>query len=240
MNIYIYIAIYIVLFVILLTIMMYNITNKYNLNNDFNKEEITRINLKGYGDFYIIKLENLLTNEECKHLINLAKNKGLDDSTVYQNKLIVDQTHRKSKQAWIYEDDEVVKKISNIAFKLSNYPVENQEQLQIVKYDKGGMFNEHYDACDTNECSKIFKNSGQRLFTLLIYLNDASEFEGGETKFTIINETIKPKIGMGILFNNVSEDQITAHPLSKHSGLPLRNGSKWICNKWIHPLPYIG
>lgn len=239
MKYQIYIVIFIVLFVILLCIMLYNIINKYKFKDIIQKQEIARINLKTFGDFYVIKLDNLLSIEECNYLINLAKNKGLEDSTVYQNKLVVDETHRKSKQAWFYDDDnEIVKKISNIASKLSNYPVENQEQLQIVKYDKGGMFNEHFDACDSNKCSKSFEKSGQRLFTLLIYLNDAKEFEGGETKFTVINETIKPKIGMGIFFNNVAEDQFRAHPLSKHAGLPLRSGSKWICNKWIHPLPY--
>ena len=127
--------------------------------------------------------------------------------------------------------------IKPIFIKITKIPKINQESLQIVKYNKGGFYKEHYDACsyDAEMCKNMNKNSGQRITTLLIYLND--NFEGGETKFTHekVNLSVKPEKGMAVLFYNVSsKDNNIVHPLSIHTGTELLSGEKWICNVWSH------
>ena len=43
--------------------------------------------------------------------------------------------------------------------------------------------------------------------------------EGGETEFPLINKSIKPEKGKGVLFFNL-EDNLSGHKeLSKHAGL---------------------
>jgi prolyl 4-hydroxylase len=69
----------------------------------------------------------------------------------------------------------------------------------------------------------------------LIYLND--DFEGGETDFILANRTIIPKKGKAILFYNV-DINLTLIPESVHVGRKVRNGTKWIANKWIRVFPF--
>ena len=196
-----------------------------------------------HGDYSVFEIPNLLSSEECDLVINQAKQKGLSNSMVWSyvddkgNDL--DESHRKSKQAWLSDQEsEIAKKMSDISVFLTNIPKENQESLQVASYAKFGKFNEHYDACSYEKkevCDKMNSNSGQRRTTLIVYLND--DYLGGETEFTLAEILIKPKKGKGLLFwNTDNNEQILK--LSKHRGNEVRDGEKWICTKWNHARAY--
>jgi prolyl 4-hydroxylase len=198
-----------------------------------------------YNYKYDVKeFENLLTSEECDILIAFATEKGLQKSDVLSNKLYgegtkLDENNRTSKTAWLKDTDHpIIEKIALITEKLTGLPKNTQEMLQVAHYTVGGKFNSHYDACNNDSkeyCDKMNRYAGQRRATLLIYLND--DFDGGETVFTKLNKTIKPKKGKGILFwNTTSLDKII--PESIHQGSPVLNGEKWICTKWSHSREY--
>ena len=73
-------------------------------------------------------------------------------------------------------------------------------------------------------------NKGPRYLTVLFYLND--NFEGGETIFPKINKLVKPKKGKAIIFQNVDNNGVIITQ-ALHGGEPVKNGEKWIANKWI-------
>jgi len=197
----------------------------------FKTKSSESVNIKEYPNF--------LSDEECDMIIALSKD-NLIDSTVYTEKEnIINDSHRKSKQAWLYDNQNaLIKSISEKVAKLTNMPIENQEPLQVVKYESGGFFNPHYDACDgdANFCKRLNGSSGARRITLLIYLND--EFTGGETIFPNVPYTAKPKKGKAVMFTGTNDkDQLIEE--SYHGGNPVKSGVKWICNKWIRPFKYV-
>jgi len=192
-----------------------------------------------FGKYELYELRNILTPEECDTLIELAKAKGMEDSSVLaygkEKDTETDTDYRKSKQTW-FEDNAspVIQKIADYCEQITGLPKANQEMIQVAHYETGGKFNAHYDACvyeDKTYCDKINRNAGQRKTTLLIYLND--DYTGGETEFTNLNLKIKPEKGKGILFYDTDENQ-TIYEESKHMGNAVISGEKWICTKWVH------
>jgi prolyl 4-hydroxylase len=113
-----------------------------------------------------------------------------------------------------------------MASKLSGYPIENIEHAQVVRYEEGQGFEEHYD---TDPSDKNIP-SWSRLATFMVYLND--DFIGGETDFSIINNVITPEKGMGLFWWNAVGGELI--PESKHKGRYIISGTKWIINTWVH------
>lgn len=212
-----------ILLIFVIFIILYLVDNKIiESYSNLDKEEV-------------YEYKNFLTNEECDMLINIAKNK-LEESRVYSiNNNKIDKKHRDSQQCWIKDDESAIsKKISDFVSKLVDFPIENNEMLQIVKYNKGGFFNPHYDPLcvgKKEECLKINGESGPRYCTFIIYLND--DFEGGETCFIKKNKCLKPEKGKAVLFFN-TDDNENLLVNSEHAGKPVTKGEKWICNKWVH------
>lgn len=193
--------------------------------------------------YALVEMTNLLTHNECKHLIALAEKQGLNESEVTQyteTGSAIDMTSRTSKTAWMEDKkDPLVAKLSAISSALCGLPAENHEMLQIASYDIGGRFNPHFDACtlDDETCAKIDRFSGRRRSSLLVYLND--DFQSGETEFVELGHKVIPKQGKAIFFWNTmgnSDESIIA--VSKHAGREVKSGKKWICTKWSHNKPY--
>ena len=130
-----------------------------------------------------------------------------------------------------------MRRISGLTENLTELPIENQEHLQVAKYDEGGMFIPHFDVCTDDDvtCSENNKGAGQRTATLLMYLND--DFKGGETAFPHIGLSIRPKRGKAILFWSTDKYE-SIHPEAKHQGMPVLEGQKYICTKWSHVRAY--
>ena len=192
-----------------------------------------------FGDYEVIEILNVITPEECDKIIELTKKKGLNESEVLsygtENTTVVDKNFRICKQSWYSDSDDIIfTKIAKYNSDITQMPIENQEMTQIGMYTSGGKFNEHIDACafeDKEYCDNINKHSGQRRYTLLIYLND--DFEGGETEFTKLNLKIKPEKGKAIFFKSTDENEVI-YQQSMHRGNEVINGEKWIATKWTH------
>lgn len=194
-------------------------TYTYTYNND--------LKLITNDSYRIIQIDNILTSEECDNLISYANNQNYTDSKVLSQAGSVYNNNRKSQQIWIKDkENDIANKITQYTEKYTGYPKENMEELQLVKYDVSGYFNEHYDP------DVSYKNdSSDRIYTLIIYLND--DYEGGETYFKNINLRIKPKKGKGVIFKSLTENnELLTNSL--HTGTPITKGNKYICNKWIH------
>lgn len=195
------------------------------------------------GGYEVWEIYNALTTKECNELITVALRKGLETSKIWGEQdgpsNVINMSHRNSKQTWLYDNENsIAAKITDLSYKLTGYTPECQEALQVARYEPGGRFNEHFDACDNNNkeyCDAMNNNAGQRRTTLLIYLND--DFTGGETEFAQLGLKVKPLKGKAVLFWNVDENDVIIQQ-SKHSGNPVISGEKWIANKWAHSKVY--
>jgi prolyl 4-hydroxylase len=177
-------------------------------------------------------INNLLTSEQCNEIINYSKDKLFDSQVVSGRNSNI----RNSRQFWIEKDNPLVKDLFHKLSQKYNIPVENAESLQVVNYKPNQYYKEHHDACcdDTQDCKTFIEqgnNSGNRILTILIYLND--EFIDGETYFKNLDLKMKAPIGSGIVFYPLGSNSNKCHPLALHAGLPISSGEKWVCNIWF-------
>jgi prolyl 4-hydroxylase len=158
----------------------------------------------------IVEYNNFLTPQECDTLISLGESGNLRAGRIHGSKL----GYRKAKVRW-FNDHPLVEKIKDEVSKLSNLPLENQEDFHFVKYEPNGEYKPHYDG---------------RCKTALIYLNNT--YKGGQTNFPNINRVIKPEVGKLIIWDNIDEFGKN-DPESFHEGLPVEFGNKYIAVIWI-------
>ena len=175
---------------------------------------------------------------------------------VAQNK----SEQRTSSTAWLHQEHcpKPLEAFSGRVSALSGIPTNNFENLQVVRYQPGQEFQVHTDHLDTfNEMA-----CGGRLATCLLYLNDSEDtmsevsngnrsdeaFTGGETFFHQFNTAVSPRKGSALFWWNTIERPgssnydknmfLNVDLKLRHAGLPVLTGEKWICNKWVHPLPF--
>lgn len=214
------------IFIIIVLIMLLVITDSKFSNNGF--ADIS----ESYTQPVIY--DNLVTPEEAEYIINTAKD------SFKESKIIggFDESIRKSKTSWLYRNDPVINNIITRICNLTGSSIKNTEPLQVVQYEPGGFYNDHHDSCcDNNDkCKEFVQNGGQRVLTVLIYLND--DFTGGSTRFSTIGRDYKPAKYGGLVFRPLADNSNKCHPLGLHKGTPVESGVKYVCNLWIRESEY--
>ena len=182
----------------------------------------------------IYTIENFITDDECKHLIDISK-KQLKQALVSGDKEGFISKGRSGSNCWILHDfDAITKRISTKISKLLDMPLENSEAFQIIYYGVDQEYRQHYDGWlfDGSEKSRRnMKLGGQRIWTALGYLNNVPK--GGGTKFTKLNKEVNAEKGKLLVFSNVHENTNQRHELSEHAGMPVLEGEKWAFNLWF-------
>lgn len=172
----------------------------------------------------IVVLGNVLSDEECDGLINLAKDKmkrSKIGTTREENEV------RTSSSMFIEEsENEMVVRVENRISAIMNIPIEHGEGLQILRYTPGQQYKAHYDFFTST--NKVINNN--RISTLVMYLNDVEE--GGETFFPQLNFSVSPKKGMAVYFEYFYNDQ-RLNELTLHGGAPVIKGEKWVATQWM-------
>ena len=131
---------------------------------------------------------------------------------------------------------------------MTGVPLENGEDMQILKYEKGQHYWQHRDIY--NETKDVIKDDGfQRTVTCLMYLSDPEG--GGETNFppgiptqdfkeqhqndmlsTCASQhaaySVKPKRGDALIFYNMNVPNQYVDWNSYHQGCDVLGGSKWM------------
>jgi prolyl 4-hydroxylase len=171
---------------------------------------------------------NILNDTECENLIQLGKNKLIDATTLG----VQIKNYRTAQNTWLFEKTELTNKIQKIISEKTNLPIENQEQIHIVKYNIGGEYKEHHDFFhpNTDYYNSHIQRGGQRAYSCLFYLND--NFEGGETYFPKVEYKVTPKKGKLLVWKNLKDD-MSINDNSLHAGLPVIEGEKWIAIVWV-------
>lgn len=172
-------------------------------------------------------MSNFLPHEMCDSLIEKAKEKlytmetlgGMNDARIADG-------------CWLDNEEPEVKFIKEAIAGVSKYPIQNQEDLHIVRYGVGGRYDAHWDYFIEGESyyEGALLRGGQRSESWLIYLNDS--FEGGETEFPREGIKIDPQKGLLVAWRNMLEDG-TVNVDSHHGGLPVTSGEKWIGIVWV-------
>ena len=172
-----------------------------------------------------VVIENFLSENERIHIKQEAKSK-LQASTVDKDRR-VDEQIRKSETAWLSTEDPIIRSVVERCISRTDRPIENCEQLQVLRYKEGGHYNPHQDV--------FYQDKNKRLYTFIIALND--EYEGGETAFPVINEKYKLKAGDALFFHTLDNYGLDTSD-ALHGGQPVKSGEKWVCNLWVHKYPY--
>jgi prolyl 4-hydroxylase len=120
-----------------------------------------------------------------------------------------------------------------------NVPVANQEPTNILNYRRGEEYKPHFDfITPVQEKEPIFAREletiGQRIATVLVYLND--DYEGGETEFPLLDWRFKGNVGDALIFWNFSLLG-EGERLSWHAGKAVTKGEKWLLSKWVRQRP---
>lgn len=172
-----------------------------------------------------VVIENFLSENERIHIKQEAKSK-LHVSTVDKDRR-VDEQIRKSETAWLSTEDPIVRRVVERCVSRTDRPIENCEQLQVLRYKEGGHYNPHQDV--------FYQDKNKRLYTFIIALND--EYEGGETAFPYLNEKYKLNAGDALFFHTLDNYGLDTTD-ALHGGQPVKSGEKWVCNLWVHKHPY--
>lgn len=176
----------------------------------------------------IHNIENFITDEEGSKILEEA-NKDFVEATVLGD----NDGYRVAQGTWLYSyKNQIVATLKEKISKIINVPVENFEQLHVVKYEIGGEYKVHHDYfhANTDSFEENMKRGGQRTHSALIYLND--DFEGGETDFPKIPYKAIPKKNKLIIWKNVDENNKVEYN-SLHAGLPVTDGTKYIAIFWV-------
>lgn len=191
-------------------------------------DEIDGKETKPLFEGVIKEIPNVLNKQECEDLI--AMSDGILSPAAVLGQQI--DNYRTADNCWINEKNDLIFKIKEIISTETGLPVENQELPHIVKYNVGGEYKTHHDFFheNTDYYEAVTKRGGQRIFSCIFYLNEG--FKGGETDFPKLNRNIKPELGKLLVWKNL-HDNGEPNRDSLHAGLPVIEGTKWICIIWV-------
>jgi prolyl 4-hydroxylase len=189
----------------------------------------------------VILFADLLSAEECDELIALSRGKVARSSVVNATTGSYDvHPHRTSAGTHFARgENDLIRRIEARIAELVEIPVERGEPLQILHYQPGGEYKPHFDYFDPAQPGNeaVLKHGGQRVATLVMYLNDVEA--GGSTVFPEVGLDVLPRRGHAVYFAYTTEEgQLDKRSL--HGGSPVGAGEKWIATKWFRQQPYGG
>ncbi|MEP6740650.1 MAG: 2OG-Fe(II) oxygenase [Caldimonas sp.] len=180
----------------------------------------------------VVVFANLLSAEECAELIELARSRLARSETVETATGASAVNEARTSEGMFFEPGEfpVCARFEARVAALLDWPLENGEGLQILRYGPGAEYKPHYDYFDPAEpgTPSILQRGGQRVGSLVCYLNTPEA--GGATVFPDAGLEVAPVRGNAVFF---SYDR--PHPATRtlHGGAPVSAGEKWVATKWM-------
>jgi prolyl 4-hydroxylase len=188
--------------------------------------------LMAMGSPRVVLFGNLLSPEECDAIIAAARPRMARSLTVATRTGGDEVNDDRTSDGMFFQrgENDVVTRLEERIARLVEWPIENGEGLQVLHYRPGAEYKPHYDYFDPAEpgTATILKRGGQRVATLVIYLNDPAR--GGGTTFPDVHMEIGPRRGNAVFFSYERP-----HPSTRtlHGGAPVIEGEKWIATKWL-------
>jgi prolyl 4-hydroxylase len=180
----------------------------------------------------VVVFGGFMSHEECDALIELARPRLARSETVHNETGGSEVNDARTSHGMFFQrgESELLRRIEARIAALVNWPVENGEGVQVLNYKPGAEYKAHYDYFDPAQpgTATILKRGGQRVGTLVMYLNAVEA--GGGTSFPDVQLEVAPVKGNAVFF---AYDR--AHPASRslHGGSPVVAGEKWVATKWM-------
>lgn len=186
--------------------------------------KIKRPRIVVFGDF--------LSEQECEGLkaeasVRLARSETVQTATGGS-----EVNEARTSQGMFFQrgESELCQRIEARIAALVNWPVENGEGIQVLRYAPGAEYKAHYDYFDPGQpgTAAILKRGGQRVGTLVMYLNTPEQ--GGATVFPDVDIDVQAVQGNAVFFAYGIPSPTT---LTLHGGAPVLKGEKWVATKWM-------
>jgi prolyl 4-hydroxylase len=149
----------------------------------------------------------------------------------------VEDPRRTSTNCYFEQDD--LPGLMQKVMSLTNKPLEHCEYPQVAKYEAGQHYDQHFDAFRSQlgpTHQKELTFGGNRLVTVLIYLNNVGE--GGATHFPYMDLGIPPRKGTALVFfPSTADGEIDMQAL--HAALPAID-TKYVSQVWVRERSFTG
>ena len=183
-----------------------------------------------HADPPVYACDDLLTTAECDLLVRMADpllKRSLTDSG--KSRVRTSQSTHLRKE--LQPCPSVLAKVS----RLTGKPISHMEIPQVARYESGEFYEPHFDAADkqTIATRHHFESGGQRIGTVLIYLNDVPA--GGHTRFNRLGFEVKPRKGTAVVFFPGYLDG-GLDPNALHEARPAED-RKYVCQIWVKQDP---
>ena len=180
----------------------------------------------------VVVFGDLLSAAECEELIALASARLSRSETVETRTGASEINEARTSEGMFFLPAEfpVCARLEARIARLLDWPLENGEGLQILRYRPGAQYKPHYDYFDPDEpgTPTILKRGGQRVASIVCYLNTPAA--GGATVFPDAGLEVAPIRGNAVFF---SYDRPHPATRSLHGGAPVAAGEKWVATKWM-------
>jgi prolyl 4-hydroxylase len=180
----------------------------------------------------VVVFGDLFSDEECDEMIALARARLVRSETVQTETGSSEVNEARTSQGMFFDRGEhpLVSRLEARMAALLDWPLENGEGLQVLRYAPGAEYKPHYDYFDPAHSGTptILRRGGQRVASLVCYLNTPAQ--GGATVFPDVHLDVAPLKGNAVFF---SYDR--PHPTTRtlHGGAPVLEGEKWVATKWL-------
>jgi prolyl 4-hydroxylase len=192
------------------------------------------------GDPVCAALGNVLDAGECRTLIEMARPRlapsTLVDPTTGRD--IVSDRRTSLGMFFRLAENDFIARLDRRLSLLMNLPLENGEGLQVLHYPTGAGSDPHFDYLQPGNAAnrESIQRSGQRVSTLVTYLNDVPA--GGQTIFPALGWATSPLRGNAVYFEYGDErGQVDARSL--HASAPVTQGEKWVVTKWMRQRRFV-
>lgn len=178
----------------------------------------------------IFAIRSIFSLEECAHIVGLSTPRMVPSVVVDSATGLQAPNPIRTSDGTVLgpiQQDLVIHTLNQRIAALSGTSEAQGEPLSVLRYAPGQQYKLHHD-CLPGE-------PNQRISTFIAYLNN--NYSGGATQFPAENLEYRGEIGDAILFSNVQPDG-SVDVRRQHAGLPVTNGEKWICTRWIRRIDF--
>ena len=202
-------------------------------------------------DPLVISVQNFFTTEECDRYVamSIPKTKAFDSPFQTRSKTVgkdANSASQRTSTTWFHHYKEVPELLAKASKLFGLEYIDHFEEPQTVRYRRSEKFSWHLDALAPG--GEAWIKAGQRTATLLVYLTDLDENEGGATMFRDLGDAgsplrMRPKKGSALVFFPAAGG-IEGIPLdirTLHCGEAVAEDSKhdkWIAQLWLREKPY--
>lgn len=204
----------------------------------------------------IYRVKGFLQEEECDEIVKLGQGRMVNSpvSLMDKDRGKAAKEFRTSTQARVpSSESRTLAEIDQRISRLTHIPVQHNEEVQILRYEKTQYYSAHLDNWDPayysgKDTSFMEHGHNNRLITVFWYLTNVSE--GGETLFPRADGLpqpmdmyscdaglkVKPELGNVIFWYSLHPNGNT-DPNGLHAACPVKVGEKWSANYWVWNKP---